>query len=255
MNSLREVFLSYHHNYRKVADRLKKELSQYGLSAFLAHEDLAVSSQWRREILRHLNTCVAVVAVVTRSFYKSDWTSQEVGIAMGKEKAIISLVVGEGIGPRGFMESFQYVRSSDNSLEDALRQVAKVLDAAKLSQKTREAYRNLAGILNLLLLTWKNRAGYRRNPVTISEIRYHFSIYSEQLSEALSLNKDAIDHRIGRSFRALIKMTNEYLRLDSADYRTLDKTGEKVFNRGTELMGWLRERIPKWWQKKYLDSN
>lgn len=96
---MREVFLSYHHDDRKLAARLKKELVRYGLRAFLAHEDIAVSSQWRREIVRHLNSCIAIVAVVTRSFYKSDWTCQEMGIAMGKEKTIISLILDDGINP------------------------------------------------------------------------------------------------------------------------------------------------------------
>ncbi len=186
---MREVFLSYNHDDRKLAARLKKELTQYGLHAFLAHEDLAVSSQWRREIVRHLNSCIAIVAVVTKNFYKSDWTCQEMGIAMGKEKTIISLILDDGICPRGFMESFQYIRSSRDSLGDALSQVAEVLDAARLSREAREAYETLAGILNLLLLTWENRAGRRRNPQVISAIRYHFGSYSEQLSEALSINE------------------------------------------------------------------
>ncbi len=253
MNSLREVFLSYHHDDRKLAARLKKELTQYGLRAFLAHEDLTVSSQWRREIVRHLDSCMAIVAVVTKSFYKSDWTCQEIGIAMGKEKIIISLILDDGVGPRGFMESFQYIRSSRGSLEEALPQVARVLNAARVSQETREAYKTLAGILNLLLLTWANRAGRRRNPQVISEIRYHFGSYSEQLSEALSLNERVIDPRIARSFKALIKATNEFGGVYSDDYVMLDRMGEKVFKRGTELMRWLRERIPKWWQKEYLD--
>ncbi len=252
MNSLREVFLSYNHDDRKLAARLKKELTQYGLHAFLAHEDLAVSSQWRREIVRHLNSCIAIVAVVTKNFYKSDWTCQEMGIAMGKEKTIISLILDDGICPRGFMESFQYIRSSRDSLGDALSQVAEVLDAARLSREAREAYETLAGILNLLLLTWENRAGRRRNPQVISAIRYHFGSYSEQLSEALSINEHVIDPRIARSFKALIKATNEFRQVYSDDYVVLDRMGEKVFKRGTELMRWLRERLPKWWQKKYL---
>lgn len=138
-------------------------------------------------------------------------------------------------------------------MEDALPQVANVLDAARLSQESREAYKTLAGILNLLLLTWENRAGRPRNPQIISEIRYHFGSYSEQLSEAISLNERVIDPRIARSFKALIKATNEFNASYSDDYATLDRMGEKVFKRGTELMRWLRERIPKWWQKEYLD--
>jgi len=42
------------------------------------------------------------------------------GIAVDKQKAIIGPVLEEGIGPRGFMESFQYVLCSKDSLEDAL---------------------------------------------------------------------------------------------------------------------------------------
>jgi hypothetical protein len=257
MISLREVFLSYHHKDRRAAGRLKRELSQYGLTAFLAHEDLAVSSQWRREILRHLSSCVAIVPIITSNFYKSDWTCQEVGVAIGKEKTIISLVLEERIGPRGFMESFQYARSSKISLEHGIRQIANVLNATKLSQskETREAYQALAGILNMLLLTWENRALRRRNSMAIAEIKYKFGGYSEELDETLSLYKDVIDPRTSSSFKALIKATKEYLRWDSDDYEGLDRKGKKLINRGTELMQRLREKIPKSWQKKYLDAD
>lgn len=251
---MREVFLSYHHADRKLAGRIRKEFSQFGFRAFLAHEDLVVSSQWRREILRHLDSCVALVAIFTKNFYKSDWTSQEVGVAIGKEKSIISLVFGERIGLRGFMESFQGIRASEDSLEDVLGQATRVMDGTKQSSETRRAYKGLAGILNLLVLTWKNSAGYRRDAQKVSYLRNAFASYSGQLSEVLSLEEERIDPKVAGSVKTLIRMANDYSNFYPNDFAALEDMGEKTFNRAMKLMRWFGDRIPVKWQKQYLDK-
>lgn len=254
---MREIFLSYHHEDRTLAGRLKKELREYGLACFLAHEDLAISSQWRREILRHLNACVAIVPIITNNFYKSDWTSQEVGFAIAKRKTIISLVLEERISPRGFLESYQYVRSSKMELENAIKKIVGVLTAAKLpyTKESRDAYEMLAGTLNMLLLTWDNRAWSRHNSMAIAEIKHKFGGYSDEFAETLSVYRDAIDPLTAQSFKALIKATNEYREWNSDDYNGLDRKGKRLIKRGTELMERLRDRVPKSWQKQYLDTS
>jgi len=62
-----KVFLSYHHNARNTASRLKDSLDVLGVDAFLAHEDLEPSVEWQKEILRALKYCDVFIPVLTRS--------------------------------------------------------------------------------------------------------------------------------------------------------------------------------------------
>ena len=90
--SWKEVFLSYHHKDKTLAGKIKKRLDTLGFDAFLAHEDIDVSVESNREILRRLESCSVLIAIVTRNFSRSEWTNQEVGIFLGKNKPVVSLV-------------------------------------------------------------------------------------------------------------------------------------------------------------------
>jgi hypothetical protein len=89
--TMKEVFLSYHHKDKKIAAKVKTELKKAGFSSFLAHDDIRVSRVWREEILKRLDSCSALMAIVTKNFASSVWVNQEVGAAMARGKPIVSL--------------------------------------------------------------------------------------------------------------------------------------------------------------------
>jgi hypothetical protein len=104
---MKEVFLSYHHEDKKIAAEVKSELKRAGFEGFLAHDDIEVSKEWRDEILTHLDSCSALTAIVTEHFAGSVWVNQEVGVAMGKRKPIVSLIFARSQALPGFLEMFQ----------------------------------------------------------------------------------------------------------------------------------------------------
>jgi len=116
-----EVFSSYHHEDRVLAGRIKEKLEATGFTAFLAHGDIEVAAEWRAEILKHLDSCLGLVAVVTEKFAVSPWTNQEVGIAIGKGKPIVSMIfcATNKVLP-GFLESLQGIAASESKIEDAV---------------------------------------------------------------------------------------------------------------------------------------
>ena len=115
----KEVFLSYPHQDKNWAGKIKKEFEKRGYDAFLAHEDIAPSAEWRAEIDNHLESCSALIAVVTKNFPMSSWTNQEVGIVRGKGKPIFSLLF-EGASLPGFLESLQAIPVSQTEIEKAV---------------------------------------------------------------------------------------------------------------------------------------
>ncbi|MDA3876852.1 MAG: toll/interleukin-1 receptor domain-containing protein [Halothiobacillus sp.] len=99
------VFISHKADDRGAVSALKDELSKYGIAAFVAHEDIVPTTEWQNEIENALNTMDTMVAFMTPEFHDSDWTDQELGIALGKNVPIIALRLGKN--PYGFIGKVQ----------------------------------------------------------------------------------------------------------------------------------------------------
>ena len=131
-----EFFLSYHHNDKVLAGRVKQEIERRGSTAFLAHEDIEVSKPWRDEILSHLRSCDGLIPIVTVSFPGSTYAHQEVGMIMGRGKPVISLIFGGNLP--GFLESFQAIHTSEQNIGIAVEKAIKVFKV-KTTQKSVES--------------------------------------------------------------------------------------------------------------------
>ncbi len=119
-----KVFLSYHHNARKFAGRVKSCLTGLGMDVFLAHEDLEPSTEWQEEILKNLRKCDVFIPLLTKSFHSSNWTDQETGIAFASEKFILPLKVSPN--PYGFIGKLQALKVR-TELEQTCRKIVQVL--------------------------------------------------------------------------------------------------------------------------------
>jgi len=51
-----KLFLSHISSYKKETAELQKSLEYYGISAFVAHEDIAPTKEWQSEIEKALAT-------------------------------------------------------------------------------------------------------------------------------------------------------------------------------------------------------
>jgi len=123
-----EVFLSYSHTDRILAGKLAKLLEEMGIGVFLAHEDVSVSDEWRKEIFRHLKSCTLLVALLTPNFQESVWTNQESGFVYGRGAMIIPLIVGgTDIKVFGFLESLQGIHLKEDDLPDCVQKILKLI--------------------------------------------------------------------------------------------------------------------------------
>jgi len=99
------LFLSHKTEVKKNAAELKACLAPFGVSCFVAHEDIHPTKEWQREIENALISMDAFVALMTDKFHDSLWTDQEVGFAVGRGVPIIALKLGRD--PYGFIGKFQ----------------------------------------------------------------------------------------------------------------------------------------------------
>lgn len=102
------LFLSHHHDQRFEVGEVKRILStRYGIDAFVAHDDIHPSKQWREVIKAGLTTCHALAAFLHPNFHGSQWCDQEVRWAMGRGVPIIPIRCDGAERRDGFMEERQ----------------------------------------------------------------------------------------------------------------------------------------------------
>ena len=121
-NDCFRVFLSHKAEVKKEAAALKDKLKLYGISCFVAHEDIHPTKEWQNEIENALHTMDSFVALLTEGFHDSLWTDQEVGFAFGRGVPIISVKLGKD--PYGFIGKFQALSCT---WETASTEISKIL--------------------------------------------------------------------------------------------------------------------------------
>jgi hypothetical protein len=119
------LFLSHVSASKIEANNSKKELAWYGVSAFVAHEDIEPTAVWQGEIERALATMHSLLALATPGFRNSHWCQQEVGWALGRGVPIIGLRAGED--PPGFIAASQALSADVAKHAEVAKGVVKLL--------------------------------------------------------------------------------------------------------------------------------
>jgi hypothetical protein len=99
------LFLSHKAQVKRESAGLKDQLRLFGISAFVAHEDIHPTKTWQDEIEYALATMDGFVAFMTTDFHDSDWTDQEVGFAVARNVPMIAVRLESN--PYGFIGKFQ----------------------------------------------------------------------------------------------------------------------------------------------------
>lgn len=117
------VFVSHSHKDLQMATNLSYALVELDMVPFLAHSDITGGELWREAIYNQIATCDIFVPLLTRDFFESEFTEQEVGAAWALKKPILPLCAGDK--PRGFITDRQYTKYSDNNPERAAGEILK----------------------------------------------------------------------------------------------------------------------------------
>jgi hypothetical protein len=119
------LFVSHLASNKSRVSAMKAALATWGISAFIAHEDIEASREWRDEVEAGLETMEVLVAVVEPGFKESNWCAQEVGYALGRKIDVIPLLAG--LNPFGFFGKYQGVQIKGRLPEQVASEVTQVL--------------------------------------------------------------------------------------------------------------------------------
>lgn len=139
-----KVFISHVSKYKESASNLKLMLEPYGISAFVAHEDIKPSKEWEVEIEKALFSMNALCAILTPDFNESSWCDQECGYAFGRN--VLTIPIEKGQLPYGMFGKIQAIKSEGKNAQ----QIAEsVFDAIVDNDKSRADYTHT--LMNLIL--------------------------------------------------------------------------------------------------------
>jgi len=141
-----KLFLSHLASYKHKIAMLQTALFKYGISSFVAHEDIEPTKEWLHEIERALLSMDALAAILTPGFKDSNWTDHEVGIAIGRNCLVIP--IRKGMDPYGFIGKYQGFQGESKTVEEVARGIFFILASNK---KTK--YKMLESLLNLFVLS------------------------------------------------------------------------------------------------------
>ena len=130
------LFLSHKSEYKIQSSQLKDALEFYGVSCFVAHEDIEPTKKWQDEIERALFSMDALLALMTDKFSDSRWTDQEIGVAIGRQIPVIPVRLG--MDPYGFIGKYQALSGSEKHAKILAKEVYELLwtKAALVSRLT-----------------------------------------------------------------------------------------------------------------------
>lgn len=119
------LFLSHVSTDKILCSNLKIGLARFGISCFVAHEDIEPTREWVEEIERALASCDALVAILSQGFKESNWTDQEVGYCHARRVLIVS--VRQGLDPYGFIQRYQAVNGNGKEPTVVARELYDIL--------------------------------------------------------------------------------------------------------------------------------
>jgi hypothetical protein len=119
------VFLSHLSSFRMTAGALQRALRSYGISAFVAHVDIEPTKEWQMEIEAALFSMDALVAITMTGFKESNWTDQEVGVAIGRGVLVIPVI--KDLDPYGFIGKYQGFNARGKRVSEVARSIFDIL--------------------------------------------------------------------------------------------------------------------------------
>lgn len=130
-----KVFISYSTKDLHVVSKFKEMLSVPVIDVFISEYSLPPGSKLDEEIIDAIRDCDLFILLWSRNSRKSEWVSQEIGIATTEEKTILPIVLDIGLSLPGFIKNIKYLAAYEDpeKAQNFLRKT--VFDMAKKHQK------------------------------------------------------------------------------------------------------------------------
>ena len=180
------AFVTHKAKYKRKAGELKDELERYGVSCFVAHKDIEPTKEWIQEIEHALFSMDLLIALMSGAFHASNWTDQEVGVAVGRHIPIIPIKIGKD--PYGFIGRYQAL---SGVWTDISKMASDVFDIIVKHSATKEK------IKRATINAFKNSPSFADSKFYVTDVLPHFKKldepYVEEILSAFNENSQIRD--------------------------------------------------------------
>lgn len=174
------LFISHLSSEKVFAAELQEELLSYGISGFVAHNDIEPTLEWQTQIETALATADSLVALLHPNFHQSNWTDQEIGFAMGRGLPVFAVRFGQD--PYGFIGRFQAFTGGDKTAAVLAREL---FDAYR---KNKQTQRRMAEVLVSLFEDCGSFAAAKARIGYLEQLEVWDSSFVPRLEAALEAN-------------------------------------------------------------------
>ena len=119
------AFICHKAKDKQLAKDIKTRFKKYGVACFVAHEDIVPLKEWEPEIERALFSMHVLIVLLTPKFSESDWTDQEIGVAVGREIPIVPVRMGKD--PYGLIGKYQALPGAIDNGEQVCEDIVEFL--------------------------------------------------------------------------------------------------------------------------------
>lgn len=190
------LFLSHLSSFKVKVYQLKKALEKYGVSSFVAHEDIEPTKLWEKEIEKGLFSMDALCAILMPGFKESNWTDQEIGVAIGR--GILVIPIRKEMDPYGFIGKFQGFQANNKTIGEVAEGIFRILSS---HDKTRS---KLINKLSDLLLMSNNEKEAVSRIEAIKKIDNFPEEKIETLRSGITDNKNLKNAKVLKPFNSLM---------------------------------------------------
>jgi hypothetical protein len=181
-----KLFISHISSFKETVSHLKDSLEFYGISSFVAHEDIEPTKEWMIEIEKALSSMDAMVALLISGFHESSWTDQEIGIAIGKNKLVIPII--KEVVPYGFLGKYQGFKANGKKINEVASAIFTILSK---NEKTKNQIINV--MTNLFLISISKEEAKHRLTL-IEKLDNYPKENAEKLAERIIDNRILMDN-------------------------------------------------------------
>lgn len=179
------IFISHLSVHRMFAAELQESLLNFGISGFLAHNDIEPTLEWQTQMETALATCDSLVALLHENFHSSNWTDQEIGFAMGRGLPVFAVSFDQA--PYGFIGRFQAF------LGKGKQPVAIARELFDAYRKSKQTQRRMAEVLVTLFEESGSFAAAKERIGYLEQLEAWEPSFSSRLSTAAKNNSQIAD--------------------------------------------------------------
>jgi hypothetical protein len=126
------LFISHSSKQMAEVGELRRALRAHAIDGFVAHQNIEPTAEWQDAIETALRTCEAFLTYLTPDFHPSDWTDQEVGVALAR--AVLIIPVRRGATPYGFMGKYQALQGANKRTDRLAEEINTIISGHRLTK-------------------------------------------------------------------------------------------------------------------------